>query len=160
MESETHEGRQAGEACSPLCIAEDGSAKYTFRNGRTVTFVRLNRNVVADLLKGFGDTSIPEGVDAEDPQTFSLLRKKYAKLFEANLRLFNYCAGWGIEEYPPEDEVGLLVNCGYDPMQVHALKTAWVMLCLLDTVDDCGQTEAGHFVACLLKWSFPDLTWE
>jgi hypothetical protein len=136
-------------------LMEEGT--YTFRNGRTVRLAILNRNVIADLMKAFGEPAVPVGLDPNDPNFITILRTKYARFLEMNFRLFNYCAGWGIVDNPTEEEIALLRVCGYGSTQPNYLRAAWVMLCLLDTTADEGGREAADFVKAAMLYSFPDM---
>lgn len=106
---------------------------FTLRCGRTLRLKPLKPQALRHLILKFGPSAIqnPESV-------LALSGAAQVEALRATEQLFSYCAGWGVEDSPSDDEVALLRGMGLAVEQAHLARVNWLRFLALEDDEEAG----------------------
>jgi len=114
-------------------------------NGRELHLKAVNWTAAYHILQRFGG---PELL-SDEKAILALEGKAAMQAANATEQLFNYCAGWGVTDDPPEDELNELEVLGLvQPNQPHLTRANWVRFVCME-----NDTEASELIGAVLALS-------
>lgn len=85
-------------------------------------------------------STISKGDLMNSPEVLMTLKgNEQLHALESSEKLFSYCAGWGIEEDPPDEVPEILELMGVSPRKPNIYRAAWVRYALGATQDELGK---------------------
>jgi hypothetical protein len=92
------------------------------------------------------------GSTLQDPKRLRKLTGKERDRATQGLdQLFNYCAGWGVTDDPPEEAIEELAEMGFQVNTARLARINWIRYLLVE-----DETEAGGLVGAVLTYSSKD----
>jgi len=119
-------------------------ATFTFRNGREVRLCRLNQTVLQSILY-----DVAAAVERTDD-----VKQADEDADAKGMRLFKYCAGWGIADAPGDDDLKVLAEMGFDRANEHLTRIGWVQFCLLSGANGTGLDDAPALMSAVLMYTY------
>lgn len=117
---------------------------FTLKCGKILHLKPLKQPALRHLILKFGPNAI------RDPNSILQLGgTAQMQALQATEQLFSYCAGWGVEDLPSDDEVELLRGMGFSVEQSHLARANWLRFLLLE--DD---EEAGALIGAVMTATF------
>ncbi|NIV36415.1 MAG: hypothetical protein GWN58_45345, partial [Anaerolineae bacterium] len=99
------------------------------------------------LMKLLDDPELLENQEKRQAWIEKMGEKQQARLAEGEYQLFNYCAGWGVKDNPPEEAMDELAALGFAERGMpHLTRANWLRFLFLD-----GDDEAGTLVGAVMS---------
>jgi len=117
---------------------------FQTKSGHTLHLKPLRRDAIMPILEKFGGPSMVQNSDALRNLSGRALDRANA----ATVQLFNYCAGWGVEDDPPSEMLDVMSNTGFGSDEPYLARINWVRYFALGDED-----EAGAFIGAVLTYS-------
>lgn len=125
---------------------------FTLKCGKTLHLKPLKQPALRHLILKFGPGAIknPESI-------LQLGGTAQMQALQATEQLFSYCAGWGVEELPSDDEVELLRGMGLAVEQAHLARVNWLRFLALEDDEEAGALIGAVMTATFAPKPEPEL---
>ena len=103
--------------------------EYTTKSGRTLHLKAVKWTALWAILHKF---DIDAAIDNPD-ELLQVDEGRALELADATMQLFDYCAGWGVLDDPPADELDELAEIGLaNPDKLHLARISWLRFVALE----------------------------
>lgn len=121
--------------------------EFRLTSGRILKLKKIKTGPIQSLILKIGG---PEFIN--HPERIGELKgKKQWRAINAVGQLFDYCAGWGVDEKPDEDALELLEALGADLEKPHLTRSLWLRSVLFD-----NENEAGLLIAAVMAYAYSE----
>jgi len=111
-------------------------ATLELKNGRTLHLRPVKWSAAWKIIRQLGGMGVLDNLDDLEGTMESLTASEALQAADASQRLFDYCAGWGVTDEPPEEEIAGLVAAGLAPADPHLARAAWLQFNVLADDDE------------------------
>jgi len=120
---------------------------FKLKCGMALHLKQVNRQALRPIMLKLGG-----GSTLRDPERLrKLTGKAMDQATQGVEQLFNYCAGWGVEDDAPEEAIAELTEMGFRVNTVRLARINWIRYLLLE-----DENEGGEFVGAVLTYSSKD----
>lgn len=108
---------------------------FPLRSGTVLHLQPVRPAAVRHLLLQFGNVNMFENPEA----LLELKGKAQAKAIEATEKLYNYVAGWGVTDDPPDEALAELEAIGLDVSNERRARADWLRFLEIEDDEEMGE---------------------
>lgn len=108
---------------------------FTLKSGTVLHLQPVRPAAVRHLLLQFGNVDMFENPEA----LLELKGKAQGKAIAATEKLYNYVAGWGVTDDPPDEALGELEAIGLDVGNERRARADWLRFLLIEDDEEMGE---------------------
>jgi len=118
---------------------------FELKCGITLHLQQVSQTAIRPILLRFGNVRLFEHPE----ELINLEGRAMERAIEATQQLFNYCAGWGVKNDPPEEAIEELEEIGFRVNTPRLARINWLRYLCLD-----GDEEMGSLISAVMGLTY------